>query len=97
MANEQNKINSATSTQIVINNPKSLKKQMTYSWGMKLENAVNNSADVSNKIHRCQEVEDLTEKLEHENEMLNQDLDALHCKTHLKRTAEFENLNEMNN
>ena len=73
-----------------------LKKQMTYSFGMKLDatDSIDKSnANVDNKLHRCEEVENLTVKQEEENELMNQDIDALHFKTHLKRTPDVENLN----
>ena len=76
---------------------KALKKQITYSYGMKLDNIINpldNESDV-NKLHRCKEVENLTEQQEQENEILNNDIEsALHSRTHLKRTSEIENLND---
>jgi hypothetical protein len=104
MSNEQNNNNNKSTasmasspTKINSSNPKALKKQLTYSCGMKLDNVDDKFNEKSNKLHRCQEVENLTEKQELETEMENQDSDALHSKTHLKRTCEFENLNEINN
>jgi hypothetical protein len=76
-----------------------LKKQLTYSCGMKLNIDDVDNKNMNNKLYRSQEVENLTAKQEQENEMLNQDADALNYKSHLKRTSEHESLqnSEVNN
>lgn len=94
-----------------VHHPKHLKKQITYSCGMKLDNLMKpqkneilddnsdntiNMLNSDNRLHRCKEVENLAEQQEHEIEIFNQDLDALHSKTHLKRTEECEDLNDFN-
>ena len=96
--NTSNKVESKNKTP-QINHKHLLKKQLTYSCGMKLDDDNNSNNKNYNKLHRSQEVENLTEKQEQESELLNQDITASNFKTNLKRTVEHENLNtnETNN
>jgi hypothetical protein len=56
------------------------------------------SVGVINKLHRTNEVEDLTEKLFDEQDNLTRsNLELINHQSHLKRTNELENLNEINN
>jgi hypothetical protein len=56
------------------------------------------SVGVINKLHRTNEVEDLTEKLFDEQDNLTRsNLELFNHQAHLKRTNELENLNEINN